>query len=192
MRLDPLRGANDSGVFPQPSEHELDDQLEHSRATWCSRRWRGHGAEAGYVETAVGVASQRRGSDRRRSGHDAIGGRIRVKVQRGVQAGEIGVVENVERVGAQLDPRPLFDKDLLLNGHIEVDHARNSEPVLTRIKTRAADRRSEEARTVQTVERIARPGVGFTAGNDTNTGTPCVRARDVDIACARDAEAWGE
>src|ERR1035437_2632151 len=105
MGLAPLRGANDSGFFPQPSEHELDDQLEHSRATWCSRRWRGHGAEAGYVETAVGVASQRRGSDRRRSGHDAIGGRIRVKVQRG---------------------------DRLLNGHIEVDRARNSEPVLTR------------------------------------------------------------
>src|SRR5262249_13902903 len=82
-------------------------------------------------------------------------------VQRRREPGEVGVVEEIERIGPQLEPQLFGDREVLSQRKIDIQQARASHGAIAyiagangRARSRA-DRDQSERRTVQILQRLS-------------------------------------
>jgi hypothetical protein len=99
--------------YPAPStpsylERHAQQRLENAGIAERARADLRHGAEARHVEGPVGIAAQRRGSDRGQTVDHSVHVGIAVEVQRAIVPGEVRVIERVECVQPKLEVHPLF------------------------------------------------------------------------------------
>ena len=122
-----MRAGRDERAQVRWSELELEGELNRARAADLVQR-----VEAAIVATGAEAARKRlRGVAKQRAGQVVIG------------IAEVGVVEDIEELGAEAKPQPLGEPELALQGHIGLPGSETAQHIASEIALLSSGRRSE-------------------------------------------------
>src|SRR5262249_36581510 len=141
---------------------------------------------------ATGIAAQSVRCKYRLGRKDSVTeGRLQV-VQGAVQPGEIRVIEHVECVDTELEAHALFDIELLLERHVEIDCARGVQIVDAGFEAQASHARHKEAGRIETVKWIVRMRVRITSFDDADAGAFGAGAGVIGVTHSLHGESWSK
>ncbi len=164
------------------SELDPDNHLQNSCVAKRSRSWLRHRSKPADVDRAVRIAAQSVRCQGRLARRDSVAECKRQVIQRGVQPRKIRVIEHIESVDTELEAHALFNREVLLDRHIEIDDPRRVQIVDAGFEPQASQTRHKEAGWIEAVKRIAGMRVRIASLDDADAGAFGIGAGEILVA----------